>query len=74
MVARSFKTLDIFESILVHLVCRPSKTVDVVERIQVKALPDLPHSFQLVSQHACIRGRGSIACDALRGGHAYKRK
>ena len=54
MVARSFKTLDIFESILVHLVCRPSKTVDVVERIQVEALPDLPHSFLLISQHQYV--------------------
>ena len=54
MVARSFNTLDLFESILVHLVCRASNTVDVVERIQAEALPDLPQSFLLVSQHQYV--------------------
>ena len=54
MVARSFKTLDIFESIQVDLVSRPSKTVDVVECIQAEALPDLPHSFLMISQHQCV--------------------
>ena len=61
MAVRSFKTLEIFESIQVDLVSRPSKTIHVVERIQAEALSDLPHSFLLVPQHQYVRIQGTLA-------------
>ena len=61
MAVRSFKTLEIFESIQVDLVSRPSKTIHVVECIQAEALSDLSHSFLLIPQHQYVRIRGTLA-------------